>query len=109
MRPDETATAAVEIDRASVLRAIRMDEADLQRLGVLLADIVELFVTFRRLEPIQIRRVVDDARLSGVLRDGEYEELLRWLVQTDLIEEADTTGHFTLGDAVSSLAEIDDS
>jgi len=107
MRTDETATAEVEIDRASVLRAIRMDHADVQNVGVLLDDIVELFVTFRQLEPIHTRQVVEKARLSGTLSDGEYEEFLRWLSSTDLVEEADQSGHYRLGNAVSSTRSPD--
>lgn len=108
MRPDEIATAEVEVDRASVLRSIRMDDADVQNVGPLLDDIVELFVTVRRLEPIHTRRVVEEARLSGTLSDGEYEEFLQWLINTDLLEEADTSGHYRLSDAVSSNTTRDD-
>lgn len=102
MSPDETATAEVEIDRASVLRAIRMDDADVRDVGPLLDDLVELFVTFRRLEPTHTRQIVEDARLSGTLSEGEYEELLRWLTSTDLVEEGETAGQYRLGDARSS-------
>lgn len=106
MRADntDTATAEVEIDRASVLRAIRMDEADVQNVGVLLDDIVELFTTFEQLEPIHTRRVVEEARVSGTPSDGEYEEFLRWMINTELIEEADQSGHYRLSDAVSATA-----
>ncbi|WP_254533771.1 hypothetical protein [Natrinema gelatinilyticum] len=103
MRRDDTATATVDIDRASVVRAIRLDEAGVQHIAPLLDDIVELFATFRRLEPIHTRQVVEDARLSGTLSDGEYEEFLRWLVHTDVIEEADTSGHYVLGDTPKAV------
>ncbi|WP_306060914.1 hypothetical protein [Natronococcus wangiae] len=85
-----------------------MDDADVQNVGLLLDDIVELFVTVRRLEPIHTRRVVEEARLSRTLSDGEYEEFLRWLTNTDLLEEADTSGHYQLGDAISLNATRDE-
>lgn len=66
-----------------------------------------VFVTFRQLEPIHTRQVVEKARLSGTLSDGEYEEFLRWWSSTDVVEEADQSGHYRLGNAVSSTRSPD--
>ncbi|SEH18138.1 hypothetical protein SAMN04487967_3673 [Natronorubrum sediminis] len=46
--------------------------------------------------------MVEKARLIGTLSDGEYDECLRWVSSSDLVEEADQSGNYGLGNAVSS-------